>query len=205
MKKNILNVGIILIMGILLLFVLTGCKENKEENIKSMNDITESNINNAENNNIVNTNNNQENTTKNETNTYNNIQQSNAKEDTNTSKNDNEQTNKKNETTENAQKETTFNVGKYVLHYGKYKGSGTKLIDTSIVSATIMINLKEDGTYTYTSTNQKVSEDRSGTYEIKNNNVIVLDDDEPLEYTIIGNDYFMERQSSGFTFHYQEN
>lgn len=202
MKKNILNIGIILIMGILL-FVLTGCNENQEENINSMNDITESNISNEENN--KNTNNNQQNITKNETNTSNDIQQSNSKEDTNTSKNDNEQTNKKNEITTNTPKKTTFNVGKYTLHYGKYKGSGTKLIDTSIVSATIIINLKEDGTYTYTSTNQKVSKDRSGTYEIENNNVIVLNADEPLEYTVMGNDYLIERQSSGFTFHYQEN
>lgn len=201
MKKNILNIGIILIMGILL-FVLTGCKENQEENINSMNDITESNISNEENN--MNTNNNQQNITKNETNTSNDNQQSNLEEDANTSKNENEQTNKKNETT-NTPKKTTFNVGKYTLHYGKYKGSGTKLIDTSIVSATITINLKEDGTYTYTSTNQKVSEDRSGTYEIGNNNVIVLNADEPLEYTVMGNDYLIERQSSGFTFHYQEN
>lgn len=202
MKKNILNIGIILIMGILL-FVLTGCNENQEENINSMNDITESNISNEENN--MNTNNNQQNITKNETNTSNNNQQSNSKEDTNTSKNENEPTNKKNETTTNTPKKTTFNVGKYILHYGKYKGSGTKLIDTSIVSATITINLKEDGTYTYTSTDQKVSEDRSGTYEIKNNNVIVLNGSEPLEYTVMGNDYLIERQSSGFTFHYQEN
>ena len=202
MKKNILNIGIILIMGILL-FVLTGCNENQEENINSMNDITESNISNEENN--MNTNNNQQNITKNETNTSNDNQQSNLKEDTNTSKNDNEQTKEKNETTTNTPKKTTFNVGKYTLHYGKYKGSGTKLIDTSIVSATITINLKEDGTYTYTSTNQKVSEDRSGTYETKNNNVIVLNADEPLEYTVMGNDYLIERQASGFTFHYQEN
>lgn len=202
MKKNILNIGIILIMGILL-FVLTGCNENQEENINSMNDITESNISNEENN--MNTNNNQQNITKNETNTSNNNQQSNSKEDTNTSKNENEPTNKKNETTTNTPKKTTFNVGKYILHYGKYKGSGTKLIDTSIVSATITINLKEDGTYTYTSTDQKVSEDRSGIYEIKNNNVIVLNGSEPLEYTVMGNDYLIERQSSGFTFHYQEN
>ena len=138
---------------------------------------------------------NQQNITKNETNTSNDNQQSNLKEDTNTSKNENEQTNKKNETT-NTPKKTTFNVGKYTLHYGKYKGSGTKLIDTSIVSATITINLKEDGTYTYTSTNQKVSEDRSGTYEIGNNNVIVLNADEPLEYTVMENDYLIERQSS---------
>lgn len=203
MKKIILTIGMILIMGTLL-FVLTGCKENQEENIKSTNDIIESNIDNVGKN-IEDTNNQQENRTKNETNTSNNIQASNSKEDKNTSKNDNEQTKEKNETTTNTPKKTTFNVGKYTLHYGKYKGSGTKLIDTSIVSATITINLKEDGTYTYTSTNQKVSEDRSGTYEIKNNNVIVLNDDESLEYTVMGNDYLIERQSSGFTFHYQEN
>lgn len=202
MKKIILTIGMILIMGTLL-FVLTGCKENQKENINSMNDITESNISNEENN--INTNNNQQNITKNETNTSNDDEQSNSKEDKNTSKNDNEQTEEKNETTTNTPKKTTFNVGKYTLHYGKYKGSGTKLIDTSIVSATITINLKEDGTYTYTSTNQKVSEDRSGTYETKNNNVIVLNADEPLEYTVMGNDYLIERQSSGFTFHYQAN
>lgn len=203
MKKIILTIGMILIMGTLLC-ILTGCKENQEENIKSTNDIIESNIDNVGKN-IGDTNNQQENRTKNETNTSNNIQASNSKEDKNTSKNDNEQTKEKNETTTNTPKKTTFNVGKYTLHYGKYKGSGTKLIDTSIVSATITINLKEDGTYTYTSTNQKVSEDRSGTYEIKNNNVIVLNDDESLEYTVMGNDYLIERQSSGFTFHYQEN
>lgn len=203
MKKIILTIGMILIMGTLLC-ILTGCKENQEENIKDTNDMTESNMNNVGNN-IEDTNNHQENTIKNETNTSNNIQASNSKEDKNTSKNDNEQTEEKNETTASTPKKTTFNVGKYTLHYGKYKGSGTKLIDTNIISATITINLKEDGTYTYTSTNPKVSEDRSGTYEIKNNNVIVLNADEPLEYTVMGNDYLIERQSSGFTFHYQEN
>lgn len=230
MKKNILNIGMVLIIGLMLLG-LTGCKEKNENNI---NDITTSDISNEENNNIDN---NQQNSINNETNIVNNnIQESNSKKETNTSKNENQQvttdkekntsknenqqvntkketnTSKnesqpddtKKDTPEKTQKKTTFNVGNYVLHYGKYSGSGSKLIDTSIASATITINLKEDGTYTYTSTNQEVSKNRSGTYKIKSN-YIVLNDSEPLEYIVMNDDYLVERQGSGFSFSYQEN
>ena len=203
MKKIILNIGIILIM-IILLFFLTGCKENEENEENNINNLTNSNISIEENNtNIIN--NNISNQQNNEISISNDIEQADSKNETSISKNDNEQANKENETTENTQKKTTFNVGDYVLHYGKYKGSGTKLIDTSVVSASITIDLKEDGTYTYVSTNQEVSKNRSGTYKIKSNNVIVLNDSEPLEYTVLGDDRFIERQSSGFTFYYQEN
>lgn len=81
-------------------------------------------------------------------------------------------------------------MGDYVLHYGKYTGNGTKYID-KVVSATITINLKEDGTYTYTSTNQDVSKNRSGTYTVKSNKTIVLNDSEPLEYTVMGEDFLL--------------
>ena len=203
MKKIILNIGIILIM-IILLFFLTGCKENEENEENNINNLTNSNISVEENNtNIIN--NNISNQQNNEISISNDIEQADSKNETSISKNDNEQVNKENETTENTQKKTTFNVGDYVLHYGKYKGSGTKLIDTSVVSSSITIDLKEDGTYTYVSTNQEVSRNRSGTYKIKSNNVIVLNDSEPLEYTVLGDDRFIERQSSGFTFYYQEN
>ena len=203
MKKIILNIGIILIM-IILLFFLTGCKENEENEENNINNLTNSNISVEENNtNIIN--NNISNQQNNEISISNDIEQADSKNETSISKNDNEQVNKENETTENTQKKTTFNVGDYVLHYGKYKGSGTKLIDTSVVSSSITINLKADGTYTYVSTNQEVSRNRSGTYKIKSNNVIVLNDSEPLEYTVLGDDRFIERQSSGFTFYYQEN
>ena len=203
MKKIILNIGIILIM-IILLFFITGCKENEENEENNINNLTNSNISVEENNtNIIN--NNISNQQNNEISISNDIEQADSKNETSISKNDNEQVNKENETTENTQKKTTFNVGDYVLHYGKYKGSGTKLIDTSVVSASITIDLKEDGTYTYVSTNQEVSKNRSGTYKIKSNNVIVLNDSEPLEYTVLGDDRFIERQSSGFTFYYQEN
>ena len=81
---------------------------------------------------------------------------------------------------------------------------GTKYID-KVVKASITINLKEDGTYTYTSTNQEVSKDRSGTYTVKSNKTIVLNDSEPLEYTVMGEDFFVELQGSGFSFRYQGN
>lgn len=221
MRKNILNIGIVLIIGLMLLG-LTGCKEKNENDINNINDISD--VSNVENND---SNNNQQNSINNETNiSNNNVQQSNSKKETDISKNENKKVNKKDDAQQNNQikettssenenktenknettpKKTTFNVGKYVLHYGKYSGSGTKLIDTSIVNATITINFKEDGTYTYTSTNQEVSKNRSGTYSIKSNNIIVLNDSEPLEYSVMGEDYFVERQGSGFSFSYQEN
>lgn len=223
MRKNILNFGMVLIIGLMLLG-LTGCKEKNENDINNINDI--SNVSNEENNESDSR---QQNSVNNETNiSNNNIQQSNSKKETDISKNENKKVDKKddtqknnqtietttsenknqtvtkNETTENTQKKKTFNVENYVLHYGKYSGSCSKLIDTGIVNATITINLKEDGTYTYTSTNQEVSKNRSGTYKIKSN-YIVLNDSEPLEYTVMNDDYLVERQGSGFSFSYQEN
>lgn len=206
MKKKIFGVGIVVVL-ILMLVILTGCGNDSTEKNNDGGDNSSSNTQDValypvkdeeKNNNISNQQNN-------EISISNDIEQADSKNETSISKNDNEQANKENETTENTQKKTTFNVGDYVLHYGKYKGSGTKLIDTSVVSASITIDLKEDGTYTYVSTNQEVSKNRSGTYKIKSNNVIVLNDSELLEYTVLGDDRFIERQSSGFTFYYQEN
>lgn len=205
MRKIILNIGIALMLGIILV-VFTGCGEEEEVKVNN----TVSNVNNKrENTNKI------QNKVKNETNTSNNnVKNSNSKNEANTSKNENKQTNQVKETNlsnnenqsvsqnETAQKKT-FNIGNNVFHYGNYKGSGNKFIDGSVVSATVTINLKEDGTYTYNSTNQKVSKNRSGTYEIKNNR-IVLNGNEPLEYSILGNDSFIENQGTGFTFLYQE-
>ena len=206
MRKNILNIGIVLIIGLMLLG-LTGCKEKNENDINNINDISD--VSNVENND---SNNNQQNSINNETNiSNNNVQQTNSKKETDISKNENKNENKtevkpetKNETTETTQNEKTLKVGDYVLHYGKYTGNGTKYID-KVVSATITINLKEDGTYTYTSTNQDVSKNRSGTYTVKSNKTIVLNDSEPLEYTVMGEDFFVELQGSGFSFTYQGN
>lgn len=227
MRKNILYIGIVLIIGLMLLG-LTGCKEKNENDINNINDISD--VSNVENND---SNNNQQNSINNETNiSNNNAQQSNSKKETDISKNENKKVDKKddaqqnnqiketstpvnenktevkpetkNETTETTQNEKTLKVGDYVLHYGKYTGNGTKYID-KVVSATITINLKEDGTYTYTSTNQDVSKNRSGTYTVKSNKTIVLNDSEPLEYTVMGEDFFVELQGSGFSFTYQGN
>lgn len=140
-------------------------------------------------------NNNQQNSIKNETSTPNNNQQNSIKNETSTSENQNQSVN---ETTQ----KKTFNVGAYVLHYGKYEGSCNKLIETSIVNATITINLKEDGTYTYVSTNQEVSKNRAGNYKVKGN-TIVLNAEETLDYIVLGEDYFVEGQGGGLSFTYQ--
>ena len=199
MRKIILNIGVILIIGMMLL-VLTGCGEENENIINS--EVNTENISN---------NSNKQNIIKNETNSSKNkVHQSSSKnetneiEETNTSDNE-EQSVPENETVETSEKKTTFNVGDNVLHYGNYKGSGNKFIDTKVVSATITINLKEYGTYTYKSTNQDVSKDRSGTYEIKNNYTLVLNDSEPLEYSTLGDDRFIENQGTGFVYTYQGN
>lgn len=208
MRRNTLNIGIALIIGIMLLG-LTGCNEKNENDIDKINNVTTPDVSNEKNNDS-----NQQNNIKNETNlSKSEDKKANKKEDakqtnqineTNVAENENQSV-EQNETIETTQKKATFNVGDYVLHYGEYTGSGTKPIDTNIVNATITINLKEDGTYTYTSTNQEVSKDRSGTYKIKNNHIIVLNDSEPLEYTVMGDDYLVELQGSGFSFFYQEN
>ncbi len=185
MRKIILNIGIALMLGIMLV-VFTGCGEEEEVKVNN----TVSNVNNEkENTNKI------QNKVKNETNTSNNnVKNSNLKNETNTSINEKKQTNQvketnttknenqsanKNETAETTQKKT-FNIGNYVFHYGNYSGRSSKLIDTSMTFANITINLKEDGTYTYDSSNQEVRKNRSGTYEIKGN-TIVLNDSEPIE------------------------
>lgn len=185
MKKQILVLGVVVLLMIMLI-TLTGCGEEKEVKVNN----TVSNVSNKkENTNKI------QNKVKNETNTSNNsVKNSNSKNETNTSKNENKQTNQvketnttknenqsvtKNETAETTQKKT-FNIGNYVFHYGNYSGRSSKLIDTSMTFANITINLKEDGTYTYDSSNQEVRKNRSGTYEIKGN-TIVLNDSEPIE------------------------
>lgn len=200
MKNKILNLEII-VMLFIMLFVLTGCTEKND--INNVNNNKVYNVSNKKNNNNI-----QQNKIKNEINISKNESKRNEIQQTNQISKNNTIENKvqslsKNEI-EKPYKETKFNVGDYVLHYGNYVGSGTKLIDTSIVHATITINLKDDGTYTYVSTNQEVSKDRSGTYTIKDKNIIVLNDSEPLEYSILSDDHFIERQGSGFMFNYKE-
>lgn len=229
MRKIITNIGVIFIMLIVLL-LLTGCEENTENNVISTNKSITTNVINETNNvdtniseeqNIVK---NEVNTTKNETqqtnetskptttNTENKTNTSKNETQTNTSKNEQEPVNntQKNETitetkTETTQEKPSFKVGEYVIHYGTYEGNGSKFVDTKMEFATITIELKENGTYTYKSTNQLVSEDCSGTFSVKNNNVIILNASEDLEYTVLGDDYFIERQGTGFLFNYKEN
>lgn len=169
MKKQILFLGVVALLMIMLI-TLTGCGEEKEVKVNN----TISNVSNKkENTNKI------QNKVKNETNTSNNEnKQTNQVKETNTTKNENQSVTK-NETAETTQKKT-FNIGNYVFHYGNYSGRSSKLIDTSMTFANITINLKEDGTYTYDSSNQEVRKNRSGTYEIKGN-TIVLNDSEPIE------------------------
>lgn len=100
-------------------------------------------------------------------------------------------------------KSSTFTIGDNTLHYGKYSGSGTKVIDTSVAEASITITLNEDKTYTYESTNQEVCKNHSGNWEIKDNKLI-LQGENALEYRPLSDDSFIELQGSGFTFLYVE-
>ena len=123
MKNKILYLGVILLL-ITMLFCLTGCKQNDEN---SINNVPASNVNNKINNeNAIDTDdNNQKNSTKNEkkqADKKNEIPETNQINETNVSEEVN-QVVTKNETIEEPQKEKTFNLGNYVLHYGNYTGN----------------------------------------------------------------------------------
>lgn len=108
-----------------------------------------------------------------------------------------------NDVKENISNANTFIIDNNTLHYGKYSGSGTKVIDTRVAEATITITLNEDKTYTYESTNQEVCKNHSGNWEIKDNKLI-LQGENALEYRPLSDDSFIELQGSGFTFLYVE-
>ena len=62
---------------------------------------------------------------------------------------------------------TVFQAGNFTLEYGKYTGSCGQYDDATedVINWNETIELKSDGTYTITSTNQKMAPNSSGTYK----------------------------------------
>lgn len=111
---------------------------------------------------------------------------------------ENQEQTEKNQNTEKA----TFKIGEYEFPYGKYITEEVKLIGNDFVFAEITININPDGTYTYTSDNQAVSEDHSGTWSILEDAenydyaIILENGNESEKYGVAGNNLFFGKGSS---------
>ena len=110
--------------------------------------------------------------------------------------------------TDNSSKETNsgLKVGEYTLKYGTYKGTDAQYDVGGIISWDITVTLKEDGTYTLTSSDQDMEKDSNGTYKITNEygfTAILLSSQRI--FSVIDNDTLQVPAGSGATFTYQGN
>ena len=112
---------------------------------------------------------------------------------------------------ENANNETreetssTFKVGSYTLHYGTYSGKTSQYTDDrGVVSYTLTITFKQDGTYSLKSTDQELNKDEHGTYKgtnLQDMKGIQLDDG--AFYMVNANDTISQPAGAGSSFTYQ--
>ena len=95
-------------------------------------------------------------------------------------------------------------VGNYTLQYGKYKGQEAQYDLTGVVNWDVTIELKQDGTYTITSSNQQMQGNSSGTYtvgKLAGSDAILLDTGGG--YGVLANNQLSVLAGSGATFTYQ--
>lgn len=186
MKRKILNIGIILLL-FLFLMVLTGC-ENENLDINQINSLALD-----ENNNTIILQNDtiptpvlEENTTKQESN---NIEENNSSV-SNSTQNTPSVTQEDNPVIEEQTKNSTFKVAEYEFNYGNYDTIESVMGELNFEYANIIINLKKDGTYTFTSDNQNASKTHSGTWSIVEDSIILKNGTESKKYRAIGNNLF---------------
>lgn len=112
---------------------------------------------------------------------------------------------------ENANNETreetssTFKVGSYTLHYGTYSGKTSQYTDDrGVVSYTLTITFKQDGTYSLKSTDQELNKDENGTYEVTNlQGMYGIQLDDGAFYMVNANDTISQPAGAGSSFTYQ--
>lgn len=97
-------------------------------------------------------------------------------------------------------------VGEYTLKYGTYKGTDAQYDVGGVISWDVTITLKEDGTYTLTSSNQDMEKDNNGTYTITNEYgfIGILLSNQRV-FSVIDNNTLQVPAGSGATLTYQEN
>lgn len=97
-------------------------------------------------------------------------------------------------------------VGDYTLNYGTYKGTDAQYDVGGVISWDITITLKEDGTYSLTSSNQEMEKNSNGTYSItdKYGFTAILLSSQRI-FSVIDNNTLQVPAGSGATFTYQGN
>lgn len=92
------------------------------------------------------------------------------------------------------------------MQYGTYKGTDAQFDVSGVISWDVTITLKEDGTYTLTSSNQDMEKDSNGTYSITDEYgfIGILLSNQRI-FSVIDNNTLLVPAGSGAEFTYQGN
>lgn len=211
MSRKILKLIFILLLSIALL-TLTGCEDEKVEEIKQNHSVIRNEVKKEDNKvaeniseNII------ENTTVVENSVENEIISSDI-EDNSRNEVENDTTNVVEETKQENDENTTdkeevpiaskFNVGRFEFNYGIYETTESEMVDLRMEFASITIDLKQDGTYILKSDNQTICEDCSGSWIISGDSILLNKTGGTVEYKATGDNLFVGNGS--YTLSYVE-